>query len=140
MDIEGRTQIDEATHSAEEGEENTVKHDGNADVKDVACIDRLAEGWPPREHLELPETSSAVPEITENLKEKILDSTEPTEVRQVGGSLKHEEWKVVEPEKEVSVYIKTLSSGLRLQFPSLSCQFLHSTDKRLGPGMHNTRI
>lgn len=93
MDLECTTQEYEATHSAQDGEKETVEHDANA-----AGINSLAEGLPPTEHQQLAKNSSSVPEISEKRKEKMLDAMESIE-----GSLKPQEWGSLEAEIEVIV-------------------------------------
>lgn len=136
METESTTQNDEATHSAQESEKLMVKQEENADA---AVTDNLAEELPPREHPEPAETSSAVPDTSGKSNEKTLETTESIQISSVEGSLKQEELDFIEPEKEVSIHIQTLSFyELVLQFPYLSCKSLHWTDKRLGHRRQNT--
>lgn len=73
VDIEDTIMDKEPTHLALEGKK--MIHEGYT----ISTV-RVSEGLSQRECKELAENSSAMPEVFDKSKEKMLDSTEPTEI------------------------------------------------------------
>lgn len=102
MDIEGKIENDEA-------EMKNIMHEANADIaKGTEDSTILTEALPPTEYQGVAENLNLAPKISEQSKEKILDTTVPTEIRLVEGNLEQEDWDVTRPEKEVCVHIQIL--------------------------------
>lgn len=89
-----------------------IKHQGNANA---AGMDRLAEEFPQRKYQELIGNFIVVPEISKEENEKLIDIAESKVIVPVEGSLKQDEWDVLEPQKKVSIH--TIISNQSIQFP-----------------------
>lgn len=111
MDMEGKIKNDEATYYVQETEMKNSMHEANAvAARDTEDYTILTEALPPREYQGLAENLNRTPMVSEQSKEKILDTMVSTEIRLVEGNLKQEDRDVMRPEKEVCVHIQILCS------------------------------